>query len=184
MSQVIAPSDMLWRQAHQVRDLLTGAPWHKTFRRTPPLPGWLVALVEGRIASYVGPDPVLFRTAAIGREWFHALDEHRDQLEITSAHRDTEADVLREAAALLGADDGVVDADSYVYGDGDADGEFSVRIHRLYGIYPSGSAVPAAVLRALGGPSSAFIVDSRRTASGTTVEVTPRLARRPGEAWW
>jgi len=144
------------------------------------MPSWLVDVVDGHMDGYVGPDPVLFRTAGVGLGWFIAADDNPGHLEVTDAHQYLSIDVLRSAAESLTDAGATVDADAYVWGDGDADGVFRVRVHRLFGVFPEAtSAVTLAELRdELGTVFHVSIVPSR---VGVTVQVAPRLVH-PGKA--
>ncbi len=166
--RAVSSSPTVWAQVGQVRAALDGPRWRQTFQTaTAGLPSWLVALVDGRVDGYTGPDPVLFRTAGIGLEWFEVLADHPEQLRVTCAHDATSAAALQSAAQVLADAGAEVDADAYVWGSGTD--RFCVRIHRLFGVFPAGAAVPA-TWDAL----STFVVTERRSST-TTVEAVPRL---------
>lgn len=135
MSSMIAAQSAVWEQARVVRARLGGPSWRQAFTGPVPLPSWLVTLVDGHMDAYVGPDPVLFRAAGIGSEWFTMLEQHPSELEVTCAHASTPSEQLREAAVRLQEAGGQVDADAYVWAGGPVDGRFSVRIHSLFGVF-------------------------------------------------
>ena len=169
----VAAGASAWDQVRGVRAAMTGSPWHQVFTPSAPIPTWLRELADGHADGYVGPDPVLFRTAGLAREWFGALEEHPEALEVTCAHRITSAFSLRVAAEMLAAVGAEVDADVYVWA-ADESGKFSARIHRLFGLLPVQFPV-VSLLEELDELSSRFVIAGRPTRHGTTIQVVPRL---------
>ena len=162
-----------WEQVRGVRASMTGSPWHQVFTSSAPIPSWLMELAGGHADGYLGPDSVLFRTAGLAREWFAALEEHPERLEVTCAHRITSAFSLRVAAEMLAATGADVDADVYVWA-ADGAGKFSARIHRLFGVLPDQLPV-IPLLEELQTLSSRFVIAGTHTRHGTTLQVVPRL---------
>ncbi len=162
-----------WDQVRGVRAAMTGSPWHQVFMPGAPIPSWLRELVDGHADGYVGPDPVLFRTAGLAREWFAVVEKRPESLEVTCAHRITSEFSLRVAAEMLAAAGAEVDADVYVWAADDS-GKFSVRIHRLFGVFPDQLPV-VSLLEELEGLSARFVIAGQPTRHGTTIQVVPRL---------
>jgi hypothetical protein len=166
----IMTAPAVWEQVGQVRGALSGRQWSLRLDDTTVLPGWFVDVVDGHMGDYVGPDPVLFRTAGISTTWFDVQREHPLQLEVTCAHRHTPAAVLEDAITRLAAAGGTVDTDAYVWGSGDPDSVISVRLHRIFATFDSPFLARAAVEEI----SWRFIVVPR-SATSPTVELVPRL---------
>lgn len=175
MSTLMTPQAM-WEQVGQVRGALSGRQWSLHLDATPALPTWFVDVVDGHMGDYVGPDPVLFRTAGISTAWFDLQREHPLELEVTCAHRHTPAAVLEDAITRLVAAGGTIDTDAYVWGSGSPDGIISVRVHRIFATFSSPFLAKAAVEEI----SWRFIIVPR-SATSPTVELVPRLLL-PGRA--
>ncbi|MGW9159680.1 hypothetical protein [Microbacterium sp. NPDC055665] len=161
----------IWEQALPVRSRLTGDNWRQSFTGPVPLPSWLVDVVDGHMGAYVGPDPVLFRTAGISlEEWLDTRHDHPGQLQVTCAHSTTPFEAFADAAASVVNVADTTDADVYVWGDGRADGVFCAHIHRVFA-----TLIPGVDVREAGEQlesiSDRFIVAIRPGA----VELIPRL---------
>lgn len=172
MSLTSAPVATIWEQTLQVRSRLVGDNWRQSFSGPVPLPSWLVDVVDGRMGAYVGPDPVLFRTAGVSlEEWLDTRHDHPGRLHVTCAHSTTEFEEFADAATILTNVADTTDADVYVRGDGRADGLFCAHIHRVFAqLAPEVDARKAG--EQLEGLSGRFIIQVRPGA----VELTPRLA--------
>ncbi|MFJ3395343.1 hypothetical protein [Leifsonia aquatica] len=130
-----------WEHARDLSTEATGKAGSHSLPDTSPAPAWLRALCNGHIRLEPdAPAPVLFRTSGLARAWFDVA--HAQPALRLATRTGVPADSLLPLLSALEHVGALVDADVYVYGDGNT---YRAVFYSLHADVPSGAVIPATV---------------------------------------